>query len=232
MDISTPNLKSPIPFISLFDNDESRWQAVVSRNANADGFFVYGVKTTKIFCRPICKARLARRANVSFYLSGKEAQQYGFRACKRCKPELAGFMPEEMAVQKIRSFVDKRACGRGETGEARLSLSQMAKQTGLSKWHFYRVFKKCVGMTPTEYLRNERTRHETEDQQPDDQALWMQGLDIENFASGFGFPYWDDAITGSGQSMTDASSTAVSECSPWNMDDLVTWPDESVQGPA
>ncbi|KAI5467582.1 metal binding domain of Ada-domain-containing protein, partial [Mariannaea sp. PMI_226] len=137
---------------------ESRWQAVVSRNANADGFFVYCVKTTKIFCRPICKARLARRANVSFYATGHEAQLAGFRACKRCKPEIAGFMPEEQAVQKIRKFVRNRAISGigGDEGNMRLSLSQMAKQTGLSKWHFHRVFKTCVGLTPIEYLREQR----------------------------------------------------------------------------
>ncbi|KAL2675488.1 hypothetical protein Neosp_011674 [[Neocosmospora] mangrovei] len=141
--------------VSLFEDDESRWQAVVSRNANADGFFVYAVRTTKIFCRPICKARLARRANVSFFETGVDAQEAGFRACKRCKPEVAGLMPEEAAVRKIRDFVQQRAENKDDT-EARLSLSQMAKQTGLSKWHFHRVFKKCVGVTPTEYLRTEK----------------------------------------------------------------------------
>lgn len=231
MDTNTLSLESPLPFISLFDDDESRWQAVVSRNANADGFFVYGVRTTKIFCRPICKARLARRANVSFYLSGRDAQQSGFRACKRCKPELAGFMPEEMAVQKIRGFVGKRTSNGGGDGEAMLSLSQMAKQTGLSKWHFHRVFKKCVGMTPTEYIRDERLRHSTEGQLSDNQASWLESLDTENFDAGLDFSCWDD-VTGSAQSSTEASSAAASEYSPWNIDDLVIWPEEKNQGSA
>ncbi|KAH8734571.1 metal binding domain of Ada-domain-containing protein [Ilyonectria robusta] len=232
MDANTLNLESPFPFISLFDDDESRWQAVVSRNANADGLFVYGVRTTKIFCRPICKARLARRANVSFYLSGRDAQQSGFRACKRCKPELAGFMPEEMAVQKIRGFVGQRISNGGDDGEAMLSLSQMAKQTGLSKWHFHRVFKKCVGMTPTEYIRDERLRHSTaEGQLSDNQASWLESLDIENFNAGLDFSCWDDVI-GSAQSSTEASSAAASEYSPWNLDDLVIWPEERNQGSA
>ncbi len=50
------------------------------------GAFMYAVRTTKIFCRPVCKARLARRANVVFYSSALEAQKAGFRPCKRCKP--------------------------------------------------------------------------------------------------------------------------------------------------
>lgn len=135
------------------------------RDSAADGLFVYAVKTTKIYCRPICKARLARRANVSFYDTGLEAQKGGFRACKRCKPELAGSMPEELAVRKIRAFVEEQrngaaaAAARGRPSKStdpRLSLSQMAKQTGLSKWHFHRVFKRCAGLTPSEFLRVER----------------------------------------------------------------------------
>ncbi|KAM3515425.1 hypothetical protein MY11210_000987 [Beauveria gryllotalpidicola] len=152
----------------LFRSEARRWQAVQDRDAAADGLFVYAVKTTKIYCRPICKARLARRANVSFYDTGRAAHEAGFRACKRCRPELAGGMPEELAVRKIRAFADewRRRDGGGGGGDAsadsnvrrqrrqRLSLSQMARQTGLSKWHFHRVFKRCVGVTPSEFLRS------------------------------------------------------------------------------
>ncbi|OAA80993.1 DNA repair and transcription factor Ada [Akanthomyces lecanii RCEF 1005] len=149
----------PTPCYLLFRDEAQRWQAVQDRDAAADGLFVYAVKTTKIYCRPICKARLARRANVSFYDTGREAQDAGFRACKRCKPELAGCMPEELAVRKIRAFVEEQRRGT-KTGAAdsRLSLSQMARQTGLSKWHFHRVFKRCVGATPSEFLRSGGSR--------------------------------------------------------------------------
>ncbi|KAJ6786070.1 hypothetical protein PWT90_07743 [Aphanocladium album] len=155
-------------FNSLFSDDARRWQAVQDRDSSADGLFVYAVKTTKIYCRPICKARLARRANVSFYDTGLEAQHAGFRACKRCKPELAGCMPEELAVRKIRAFVEQRQQQQQQRGaafqqalkgtptDARMSLSQMARQTGLSKWHFHRVFKRCVGLTPSDFLRGEK----------------------------------------------------------------------------
>ncbi|KAK5992506.1 Vacuolar iron transporter 1 [Cladobotryum mycophilum] len=148
------------PYVPLFEDDDTRWQAVQARDSSADGFFVYGVRTTKIFCRPICKARLARRANVRFYGTVEEAKEAGFRACKRCKPEVMGLMPEEAAVQKIRAFVRDREAGTGggQSGgqDARMSLSQMARRTGLSKWHFHRVFKKCVGVTPFEYLKMAR----------------------------------------------------------------------------
>lgn len=161
------------PLGSPFGDEAQRWEAVQARDSAADGLFVYAVKTTKIYCRPICKARLARRANVSFYETGLEAQNAGFRACKRCKPELAGCMPEELAVRKIRAFVEEQRRGKilaatttavpvaddrrsGNSTDTRLSLSQMARQTGLSKWHFHRVFKRCVGLTPSEFLRSEK----------------------------------------------------------------------------
>ncbi|CAG9936630.1 unnamed protein product [Clonostachys rosea f. rosea IK726] len=128
------------PVMSFFDDDESRWNALQTRNPVSDGFFVYGVRSTKIYCRPICKARLARRAN-------------------RCKPEVEGLMPEERAVRRIRAFVrdggESKSCRAGKAG-ARLSLGQMAKEVGLSKWHFHRVFKRCVGMTPVEYVKRQR----------------------------------------------------------------------------
>ncbi|OAR02258.1 hypothetical protein LLEC1_04670 [Akanthomyces lecanii] len=147
------------PCALLFRDEAQRWQAVQDRDAAADGLFIYAVKTTKIYCRPICKARLARRANVSFYDTGREAQDAGFRACKRCKPDLPGCMPEELAVRKIRAFVEEQQRRGAETSttasaDSRLSLSQMARQTGLSKWHFHRVFKRCVGATPSEFLRS------------------------------------------------------------------------------
>src|SRR5579871_1523819 len=51
----------------LFSDEESRWQAVVQRNRDADGLFVYSVKTTGVYCRPHCSARLAKRENVVFH---------------------------------------------------------------------------------------------------------------------------------------------------------------------
>ncbi|KAM0441177.1 hypothetical protein ACHAPT_000483 [Fusarium lateritium] len=216
---------SPSPLVSLFEDDASRWQAVVSRNANADGFFVYAVRTTKIFCRPICKARLARRANVSFFTSGRDAQQAGFRACKRCKPEVAGFMPEEAAVRKIRAFVQHQAEKKGDA-EARLSLSQMARQTGLSKWHFHRVFKKCVGVTPTEYLRVQRQGQQAQESVPDGEPSWLDSLDLGDLECDFDFSCWDESVVGSGPPSIETPPTTVSGCSPWSIDDLLIWPDE------
>nr|UWK21987.1 araC-type transcriptional regulator [Trichoderma margaretense] len=147
--------------VSDFEDDDCRWEAVQSRNTKADGHFVYAVRSTGIYSRPTCKALFAQRSNITFFQTGAQAQGAGYRPCKRCHPEAGVFMPEEDGTSKIRAFMTKRlpaaAAAAGNEGtETMLSLSQMAQQTGLSKWHFHREFKKCFGVTPVEYLRIER----------------------------------------------------------------------------
>jgi AraC family transcriptional regulator, regulatory protein of adaptative response / methylated-DNA-[protein]-cysteine methyltransferase len=66
---------------------DPRWAAVVARDRSADGSFYYSVKTTGVYCRPSCAARLARPENVQFHTTAEEAVKAGFRPCKRCKPD-------------------------------------------------------------------------------------------------------------------------------------------------
>lgn len=72
--------------IKTYSTPSDRWRALTQRDSLATDAFVYAVRTTRIYCRPDCRARLARRANVSFYDTGAQAEHDGFRACKRCKP--------------------------------------------------------------------------------------------------------------------------------------------------
>lgn len=165
---------SPTSFIPFFENDDSRWQAVQDRDINSDGLFVYAVRSTKVFCRPVCKSRHPRRRNVSFYATGKQAQLSGFRPCKRCKPEIEGLMPEEMAVQKIREFLQEleRAAVNNEDF-CQLTLSQMARQAKVSKWYFHRVFKKSVGVTPVQYLKIWRDTIHSQHQLDNNGPNWL-----------------------------------------------------------
>src|SRR5260221_4667970 len=67
------------------------WRATMTRDASADGTFVLAVRSTHIYCRPSCPARRPLRRNVVFFHSGAEAEQQGFRPCRRCRPnEVAG----------------------------------------------------------------------------------------------------------------------------------------------
>ena len=65
--------------------ENARWQAVLERDGNAD--FVYGVTSTRIYCRPSCPSRRPKRENARFFDSPELAAQAGFRACQRCRPD-------------------------------------------------------------------------------------------------------------------------------------------------
>src|SRR6478609_1468793 len=72
----------------LMDMDRiACYRAILTRDARFDGRLFVGVKTTGIYCRPICPARTPKFENVSFYASAASAQEAGFRPCLRCRPE-------------------------------------------------------------------------------------------------------------------------------------------------
>jgi len=135
--------------------DEERWQAVKRRDPAFDGKFLFAVRTTGIYCRPSCASRPAKRENVSFFESGAAAENAGYRACKRCRPEkLAAPDPQVEAV--------KRACAEIESTEEAPKLADLAASVGLSPYHFHRVFKTITGVTPKAYAAQTRARRAAE----------------------------------------------------------------------
>jgi AraC family transcriptional regulator of adaptative response/methylated-DNA-[protein]-cysteine methyltransferase len=135
---------------------DPRWAAVLARSAAADGAFFYSVRTTGVYCRPSCPARQARPENVSFHATTEEAARAGFRPCRRCRPDQPP-ATERHAAQVI------RACRRIESADRVPSLEELARQAGLSPFHFHRVFKRVTGVTPRAYAaahRGERVRAE------------------------------------------------------------------------
>lgn len=131
------------------DPDAARWAAFARRDATADGSFVVCVRTTKIYCRPSCPARRAKRENVEFRLTCAAAEAAGYRACKRCRPNEASH--GERQVEAV-----ARACRLIEEAEAMPSLEALAKAAGLSAFHFHRVFKAATGVTPRAYASQHR----------------------------------------------------------------------------
>lgn len=127
---------------------DPRWAKVVARDTASDGQFVYSVKSTGVYCRPSCAARLANPANVRFHLTPAAAQTEGFRACKRCKPDLGCEAPHAAKVAE--------AARRIAASEEAPSLTSLAKRAGLSPHHFHRVFKAITGLTPKDYAAAHR----------------------------------------------------------------------------
>lgn len=134
-----------------FRSDEDRWQAVVRRDASADDVFFYSVKTTGVYCRPSCAARLAKRENVRFHATTKDAQRAGFRACKRCKPKEPAF------VERHKLAVAKSCQLMAEASEEQ-SLESLAAAVEMSPSHFHRTFKALTGLTPKSYATAQRAK--------------------------------------------------------------------------
>ena len=134
-------------------------------------------------------------------------------------------MPEEAAVRKIRAFVQQHAEKQDDT-EARLSLSQMARQTGLSKWHFHRVFKKCVGVTPTEYLRIKRQGLGLQNLLQTAETSSVDKFDFETLSQDYDTRTWDESVACSGYVTTETPSTTLGD-SPWSIDEFLIWPENN-----
>jgi AraC family transcriptional regulator, regulatory protein of adaptative response / methylated-DNA-[protein]-cysteine methyltransferase len=135
---------------------DPRWAAVTARSAAAEGSFFYSVRTTGVYCRPSCGSRRPRPENVRFYGTREEAEEAGFRPCKRCHPDRPSLSEQHAAtVTEI--------CRVIETSSRVPPLEQLASRAGMSPFHFHRVFKAVTGLTPRAYAaahRGERVRRE------------------------------------------------------------------------
>src|SRR5438309_11965459 len=80
---------TPQTVSAVYESDAERWAAVAGRDRRADGVFYYSVRTTGVYCRPSCAARLAKRENVRLHTACEQAERAGFRPCKRCRPNEA-----------------------------------------------------------------------------------------------------------------------------------------------
>ncbi|HEU4473686.1 MAG TPA: bifunctional DNA-binding transcriptional regulator/O6-methylguanine-DNA methyltransferase Ada [Gemmatimonadales bacterium] len=135
---------------------DPRWASVVARSTDADAGFFYSVRTTGVYCRPSCPARVPRPENVQFHDTRDAAEAAGFRPCKRCKPDQPTLLEQHAA-----RVTD--ACRLIETSSQVPTLEELAARAGLSTFHFHRVFKAVTGLTPRAYAaahRGERVRRE------------------------------------------------------------------------
>jgi AraC family transcriptional regulator, regulatory protein of adaptative response / methylated-DNA-[protein]-cysteine methyltransferase len=159
---------TPIPF------EEQAWQAVAGRDKQADGTFVYAVRTTGVYCRPSCASRTPRRENVAFFPLPAAAEHAGFRACKRCRPhDLAPADPRTALAQRIADHLDAHC----DDSEA-TSLAAMSETFSYAPGWLQEVFRETVGVTPHQYLeavRLRRFRHELKTRETVADAVYSAG---------------------------------------------------------
>ena len=129
---------------------EEQWQAIIQNDLSYDSKFLYGVKTTGIFCRPSCKSRIPNKENVRIFQNADQALSKSYRPCKRCKP--SGLQPPDTDwVMQIKEFIDTHF-------SEPLTLATLAGMCHGSQYHIQRTFKKIMGLSPNEYIQQVRMK--------------------------------------------------------------------------
>lgn len=132
---------------------ETCYRALAARDPRFDGLFFVGVATTGIYCRPVCTARTPGRARCTFYRSAAEAERAGFRACFRCRPELA---PGRAPVDAVPRLAERavRLIDEGFLDEH--GVEDLAAALGVSARHLRRALADGLGLSPVELAQSRR----------------------------------------------------------------------------
>ena len=139
----------------VIDDPDRCYDAIRSRDARFDGWFVTAVTSTGIYCRPSCPARTPRRENVRFYATAAAAQAAGFRACLRCRPDAAPGSPEwdlraDLVGRALRLIADGVVDREGVAG--------LARRLGYSERQVHRQLTAEVGAGPLALARAQRAQ--------------------------------------------------------------------------
>ncbi|MGH9684928.1 MAG: bifunctional DNA-binding transcriptional regulator/O6-methylguanine-DNA methyltransferase Ada [Candidatus Acidiferrales bacterium] len=142
---------------------EARWHAVQDRDRGADGAFVYAVRSTGIYCRPSCPSRKPRREQVVFFPLPEAAEQRGFRACLRCRPQRARLRdPKAEIAARICKEIETKLEASGDasagSAEASLTLGALSASLQMSPYQLERTFRSVMGITPRQYADARRIR--------------------------------------------------------------------------
>lgn len=134
---------------------ESWYRAAESRDERFDGVVYIGVRSTGIYCRPSCPATMPKRSNVSFFPTAAGAQAAGFRACRRCRPEIAPGSPEwdaraDVVGRAMRLIADGVVDREGVEG--------LSRRLGYTSRHIHRQLVEEVGVGPLAVARAHRAQ--------------------------------------------------------------------------
>lgn len=150
------------------------YASIANKETTFDGIYYTGVKTTKIVCRPSCRARTPKRENITLYPSVDAAIKDGFRPCKRCKPEENGkHGPDAVLVEQANAILAARFT-------ERISLEVLAAQLKISPFHLQRVYKRAAGRSPAQFVDEKRLETAK-------QLLKGSELEVKEIAAQIGF---------------------------------------------
>lgn len=138
----------------ILDHDAC-YRAISARDARFDGRIYTGVKTTGIYCRPICPARTPKRENVAFFATAAAAQEAGFRSCLRCRPECS----PQLAIWRGTSNTVSRGLGliaEGALDGEDASVEQLAERLGMGERQLRRLFQHHIGASPITVAQTRR----------------------------------------------------------------------------
>jgi AraC family transcriptional regulator of adaptative response / DNA-3-methyladenine glycosylase II len=136
--------------------DDARYAALVTRDPRFDGVFFVGVSTTGVYCRPICPARTPGRARCTFYATPAQAEAAGYRACFRCRPELAPGGAQPASVDAIDALVAAAARRIHEGALDDGALDALAAELDVSSRHLRRALQARLGVSPVELAQTRR----------------------------------------------------------------------------
>lgn len=129
--------------------------ARLARNTDFDGVFFTAVKTTRIYCRPICPANPPLRKNVNFYVSAAACERAGYRPCLRCRPETT---PHSPAWNGTKTTIT-RAIALIENGVLdTINISDFADKLGIGPRHLNRLFQQYAGTSVSQFAKTMRVQ--------------------------------------------------------------------------
>lgn len=128
-------------------------RALGARDARFDGVFYVGITTTRVYCRPVCPARVSYPSHRRFFSSAASAERAGFRPCMRCRPELA---PGRALIDAIPRLARVAAYRIGAGALNGSSVAELARELGVSERHLRRVLESSIGVSPVELAQTHR----------------------------------------------------------------------------
>ncbi len=148
MDLAAAPAPAPI-------DEDAAYRAWCTHDARFDGRLFVGVTSTRIYCRPVCRVRMPRRANMRFFGNAASAEREGFRPCLRCRPELApglALVDSSQVLAQHAAHLIQEAVHAGRS----VGMPEIAARLGVTDRHLRRIFLAAHGVTPIDHLTTQR----------------------------------------------------------------------------